>query len=51
MNHDNDILFNNVARATIPIIDKFNVPELANTVNVFTKINHDNAGLFNNAAT
>ena len=48
MNHDNIGLFNNISKATVPIIDTLNAQEVSNTVNAFAKINHDNSVLFNN---
>lgn len=47
MNHYNAGLFNNIAPAIIPIIDTFNTQDLSNNLNPFTKMNHDNPGLFN----
>ena len=50
MDHTHPALFNNVAIATITIIDTFNAQGLAITINTFANVNHSHPKFFNAVA-
>eukprot|EP00980_Cylindrotheca_fusiformis_P019900 scaffold7011_cov73-Cylindrotheca_fusiformis.AAC.1 len=50
MDHPHPMLFDEVAKAAIPIIDTFNSQDLANTVNAFAKMDHHHPMLFDEVA-
>eukprot|EP00980_Cylindrotheca_fusiformis_P009571 scaffold2113_cov86-Cylindrotheca_fusiformis.AAC.1 len=50
MDDHHPMLFDEVAKASIPIIDTFNSQELSNTVNAFAKMDHHHPMLFDEVA-
>eukprot|EP00980_Cylindrotheca_fusiformis_P025654 scaffold14340_cov112-Cylindrotheca_fusiformis.AAC.1 len=50
MDHQHPMLFDEVAKASIPIIGSFNSQDIANTVNAFAKMDHHHPVLFDEVA-